>query len=188
MFSIRHLCALLVILMAAAPAAAQDTDTTETAEAQGTATAAPVRNGSRFGAWTVTCEALGVNETACVLSQTLVRSSDDRFLAEILAFWSGDGTSSYMAARLPNGVFFPSGFAFKPEDSEERQSFAWQSCSQELCEALLPIDLETLQTLEDGADVFAGYRPRLGADPLVFRLNLEGISDGMTALKAALED
>ncbi|MGB2200354.1 MAG: hypothetical protein ACPH5G_03355, partial [Pseudooceanicola atlanticus] len=66
-----------------------------------------------------------MNETACVLSQTLVRSSDDRFLAEILAFWSGDGTSSYMAARLPNGVFFPSGFAFKPEDSEERQSFAW---------------------------------------------------------------
>ena len=87
MFSIRHLCALLVLLMAAAPAVAQDTDTSETAEAQGTATAAPVRNGARFGAWTVTCEALGVNETACVLSQTLVRSSDDRFLAEILAFF-----------------------------------------------------------------------------------------------------
>lgn len=164
---------------------AQDT-ATPTTDDTAASQPAPVRNGARYGAWTVTCEALGMNDTACVLSQTLVRSADNQLLAEVLAFWSGDGAASYMAARVPNGVFFPSGFAFKPEDSEERQSFVWQSCSAELCEGLLPIDAATLDSLESGADVFAGYRPRLGAEPLVFRLNLDGISEGMAALKAGL--
>ncbi len=169
-------------------ALAQDgTGETATEEAGATEKAnTRVVNGTKFGAWTVSCEALAVNETACVLNQTLVRSSDNQFLAEVLAFWSGDGERSFMAARVPNGVFFPSGFAFKPEDSEDRQEFVWQSCSRDLCEALLSIDTETFAALEAGADIYAGYRPRLGADPVVFRLNFDGIGEGMAALKGAL--
>lgn len=172
------LTALFAILASAAPALAQDA-ATETPR---------IANGTRFDAWTVTCEAIAVNETACVLSQTLVRSADNQFLAEILAFWSGVGSASYMAARVPNGVFFPSGFAFKPEGTEERQDFVWQSCSRDLCEALAEIDPATLEALEDGPDVFAGYRPGLGSEPVVFRLGMEGIGAGMAALKTALAD
>ncbi|WP_407495603.1 invasion associated locus B family protein [Pseudooceanicola sp. MF1-13] len=189
-FVSRFAPALALMLAVSVPAAmAQDTDAAATTDDSAAATA-PVRmaNGQRFGAWTVTCEALAVNETACVLSQTLVQTEGNNFLAEILAFWSGDGSSSYMAARVPNGVYFPSGFAFKPEDSEERQTFVWQSCSRELCEALIEIDAETLKELEAGAPVFAGYRPRLGADPMVFQLNLDGIGEGMDALQAALSN
>lgn len=188
MSHLRTLGLSLALALGATVLPAQDADTTTATQETAVATPAPVRNGARYGAWTVTCEALGVNETACVLSQTLVRSADNQFLAEILAFWSGDGSTSYMAARVPNGVFFPSGFAFKPEDSEERQSFVWQSCSRELCEGLLPVDMEALGALEDGAEVFAGYRPRLGAEPLVFRLNFDGVTEGMTALKAGLSN
>ncbi len=186
---------IALCLTTAFAATAQDTTGTDTTQADAVVTetkedqkATPSRmaNGTRFGAWTVTCEALAVNETACVLSQTLIRSADNQFLAEILAFWSGDGSQSYMAARIPNGVFFPSGFAFKPEDSEERQNFTWQSCSRDLCEALLEINAETLTALEGGANVFAGYRPRLGAEPLVFQLDFTGIGDGLAALKSAL--
>lgn len=162
-----------ILWLAAAGAQAQEPE----------ADAPRIANGARFGAWTVTCEAIAVNETACVLSQTLVRSADERFLAEILAFWSGDGSQSYVAARVPNGVFFPSGFAFKPEGAEDRQELIWQSCSRDLCEALAQIDLATLTALEAGADVFAGYRPGLGAEPVVFKLDLTGIEEGMTALR-----
>jgi len=183
--------ALVIALGLTAPlAVAQDAEQADAAATAESTAPVPVRmaNGQRFGAWTVTCEALAVNETACVLSQTLVQTEGNTFLAEILAFWSGDGTSSYLAARVPNGVYFPSGFAFKPEDSEERQTFVWQSCSQELCEALIEIDAARLKELEAGAPVFAGYRPRLGADPMVFQLNLDGIGEGMDALKAALSN
>ena len=137
------------------------------------------------------CEAIAVNQTACVLSQRLVRSADNVFLAEFLAFHSGDGERSYLAARVPNGVFFPSGFAFKAEggeqaeDSEQRQEFVWQSCSRDICEALLEIDIDSIVELEQAETLIAGYCPNLRADPVVFRFSLEGAVAGLGALKAA---
>lgn len=146
-----------------------------------------IANGTRFGAWTVTCEALAVNETACVLSQRLVRSSDNAFLAELLAFWSADGTRSYMAARVPNGVFFPSGFAFKKEADEEQQQFVWQSCARDLCEALLEMDMDTVKDLEAAESLIAGYRPSLQSEPLVFRMSMDGAEAGLMALKESMQ-
>lgn len=184
---ITKFAAILAFSLLPGLAMSQD-DTTETAEAAPAEETAPVRiaNGQRFGAWTVTCEAVAVGETACVLSQRLVRTSDNAFLAEVLAFWSADGEQSFLAARVPNGVYFPSGFAFKPSDSEERAEFVWQSCSADVCEALLTEELTKLEEYaasEEG--VVAGYRPNLRSEPLIFRMDLSGIGEGMTALKAA---
>lgn len=166
---------LAALLASAVSAAAQSADARP-----------PVANGERVGAWTVTCEAIAVGETACVLTQRLVRTQDNAFLAELLAFESGDGSGTYIAARVPNGVYFPSGFAFRPDDGDERFDFTWQSCTRDLCEALLQIDRETLATLAAAeAGVIAGYRPSLALDPLVFRLSLEGAIEGLAALAPA---
>ncbi len=160
----------------------------DSGDAAATTTVQPMRiaNGTRFGAWRVNCEAIAVNETACVLSQRLVRTSDNVFLAELLAFWSSDGTKSYIAARVPNGVYFPSGFALKPEEVDERQDFIWQSCSRDICEALLELPLDAFETLESSENIIAGYRPSLRSEPLVFRTSLQGASEGLKALKASM--
>jgi invasion protein IalB len=184
--------ALAAALLCAAPGwgIAQD----DAADADGTgaetaaeASAAPPRvaNGSRVGAWTVTCEAIAVGETACVLTQRLVRTSDNAFLAELLAFRSADGARTFLAARVPNGVFFPSGFAVRAGDEGEQREFSWQSCSRDLCEALLEVDAEVLAELEEAETLLAGYRPGLQADPLVFRFSAAGAADGLSALDAA---
>lgn len=157
------------------------------ANAQETSETPRIANGQQFGAWTVTCEAIAVNETACVLSQRLVRSSDNAFLAELLAFWSGDGEQTYFAARVPNGVFFPSGFAIRADEAEERQDFAWQSCSREICEALLTVNMDEIKTLEEAESLIAGYRPNLALQPAVFRLSIEGATEGLTALRKTVQ-
>jgi invasion protein IalB len=167
----------------AGAAGAQESDAS--GDAQEAAAPTPVANGARIGAWTVTCEAVAVGQTACVLSQRLVRSADNAFLAELLAFRSADGARTFLAARVPNGVFFPSGFAVRPEDSETQREFVWQSCSRDLCEALLEVEPQTLAELEGAGALLAGYRPALTAEPLVFRLSLEGAGDGLDALDAA---
>lgn len=177
------LCAASLIAISGVSAQAQETASGAAADA---APVERIANGTRFGAWTVTCEALAVNETACLLTQRLVRSSDNAFLAEVLAFWSGDGSQRYLAARVPNGVFFPSGFAVKPEDGEEQTQFVWQSCARDLCEALLEIDAQALADLEAAEGLVAGYRPNLRADPLVFRMSLEGATEGLAALQASM--
>lgn len=147
--------------------------------------AAPSRvaNGQRFGAWTVTCEAIAVNETACVLTQRLVRSEGNSFLAEVLAFWSADRSKAYIAARVPNGAYLPSGFAMQVDGSKDRMDFVWQSCSSDLCEALIEVAPDKIETLSNGGEMLAGYRPNLRSEPVVFRLGMDGLFEGLTALK-----
>jgi invasion protein IalB len=142
-------------------------------------------NGSQFGNWTVSCEAVGVNETICVLSQRLVASSGQQFLAEFLAFADPDEPGAYVAARVPLGVHFPAGFALREEAGAEQIAFEWQSCSTELCEALIRFDPEGLQEIDAAESVIAGYLPQIGVEPLVFRVGIAGIREGLIALAQA---
>ena len=146
-----------------------------------------VSNGARFGQWVVNCQALAVNETACMLEQRLVRSDDGAFLTDLLVFSSPDGSKNYLSARVPVGVYFPHGFAFRPvadEDSEIR--LIWQSCSPDRCEALIELDAETLAGLEAAeGGLIAGYRPGILAEPVVFRFSVAGASAGLAALEAS---
>lgn len=145
-----------------------------------------VTNGMRFGSWVVACEAIAVNETTCVLRQRLVRSADNTFLAELVAFWDRDMKQAFLAGRVPIGAYFPSGFVMRTGEAETRYEFAWQSCSQDACEALLQPESETLATIDGAGEAILGYRPAMQAEPLVFRTRMNGLVEGLDRLKAAL--
>ncbi|MCC6007579.1 MAG: invasion associated locus B family protein [Rhodobacteraceae bacterium] len=145
-----------------------------------------LQNGARFGDWTVACEAVAVNETICVLSQRLVAREGERFLTELLAFNDTEEPVAYLAARVPLGVYFPAGFSMRPEGGDTALDFEWQSCGEDLCEALLVLDADALAALEQGPAAIAGYVPRTGAEALVFRIGTEGLSGGLVALARAL--
>lgn len=161
-------------MLAVTPALAQDT---------------PVRvaNGQSFGAWTVSCEAVAVGETACVLNQQLIRTNDRAFLAQMLAIWSADLEKRYLLARVPLGVYLPAGLAMKPESAEGEDAivqFVWQSCNANFCEALVEMDEDVIaRFVTEGQPVIASYRPGLNADPVVFRFSMAGMVDGMDALR-----
>ncbi len=159
-------------------------------EASGDAPAAvTVVNGQTFGAWTVACQALGVNRTSCVLSQRLVRRADNAFLAEILAFANADDSKRFLAARVPNGVYLPAGFALRPADSEEETRFVWQSCSARLCEALVELTPELAQSLEAASGgLVAGYKPSIQGEPVIFAFSAEGLTAGLDALAQAASE
>ncbi|WP_425073622.1 invasion associated locus B family protein [Sagittula sp. S175] len=165
----RPLAFLAALSLTTVPAGAQD-----------------VGNGQKFGAWTVGCEALGMNRTACVLNQTLSRDSDQAFIAQMMAFWSADGEKMYLAARVPMGAYLPSGFAIRAEEKEEAVPFVWQACQGQVCEAMREVDSEMLDDLGlDNEAVLGSFRPRLGMEPIVFRFSMAGIREGLTALHPA---
>ncbi len=171
----------LAPLAAGLPASAQET--------AGEASAVTVVNGQTFGAWTVACQALGVNRTSCVLSQRLVRRADNAFLAEILAFTNADDSKRFLAARVPNGVYLPAGFALRPADSEDETRFVWQSCSARLCEALVELTPELARSLEGASGgLIAGYRPSLQSESVIFAFSAEGLTAGLDALAQAAVD
>ena len=152
----------------------------------GVAEAQRVENGARFGAWTVACEAVAVNETICVLTQRLVEAEGQGFLTELLAFNDGEEAQAWVVARVPLGVHFPGGFALQPEEDDTPLEFAWQSCAPQLCEALLPVDAAALAALEGSASAIAGYVPAPGEAPVVFLVATEGLAEGLAALARAL--
>ncbi len=151
------------------------------------ASAQGVSNGDRFGAWHVTCEATGVNRTICGLNQRILRSSDGRYLADVLALWTPDLSQRYLLARVPLGVFFPSGLSLGERDAAARLQFTWQACGTQLCEAVLVLDDETLAAIE-GSETpqLLAYRPGAGQEPLVFELQTAGLGEGLDTLKASL--
>jgi invasion protein IalB len=142
-----------------------------------------VRNGDTFGAWRVNCEALGKNRTVCILTQTLTRDTDGAFIAQMLAFWSADGSTAYLGARVPMGAYLPAGFIVQGENAEEGVPFIWQSCAGDICEALREVEGDMLQTLADENDTVLGqFRPNLNMEPLVFRFSMTGVIEGLEAL------
>lgn len=151
-----------------------------------TAQAQTVTNGQTFGNWTVNCSATGVGETACVLAQRILRSEDRAFIAEILAMQSRDGAKTFLAARVPVGVYLPAGFAMRATDSDDVTTFIWQTCGSELCEAIVEIEPETLATLAREDQVVLGaFKPNLQSENFVFRFSLAGAVEGLAALQAA---
>ena len=168
----RHIVLALAALAAAHTAQAQE----------------PVQNGQVFGAWTVSCEAVAVGQTACVLNQQILRSEDRAFVAQMLAFQSPDGTQTYLSARVPVGVYFPAGFAIRAEDSEDVTNFVWQTCGRDLCEAVTEITPEALAELgAEGRVVLGAFRPAIQAENFVFRFSMNGAADGLAALSTAQE-
>jgi len=157
-------CAIALLLLAT-PVAAQD---------------GPA-NGTRYGAWVLSCEALGPGQTVCALRQTLVADPGDRFVAELLAFPAPDaGDTTWFAARVPSGAYLPSGFALRPHGAESGLRFDWQSCSPDLCEAVALV--EDVAGFENGPAI-AGYLPGLQAAPAVFEVGMEGLAEGLAALR-----
>lgn len=150
--------------------------------------AARVANGTRFGNWTLTCEALAVGETACVLNQRIARSSDGVFLSDFLMFWNPRAEDEiFLAARVAEGAYLPAGFAIRGESAADdaQRDLTWQSCSGDLCEALTAFTSDEIAALEDGGDVIAGYRPSLQSEAVIFRFSMVGAGAGLDALKAA---
>lgn len=152
------------------------------------AKAQDVQNGQAFGDWAVNCSAVAVGQTACVLQQQILRSEDRAFVAQLLAFRTPDHSKTFLSARVPVGVYFPAGFAIRPENSDEILRFVWQSCGRDLCEAAVEIDAETLAKLTaEGTTILGAYRPNIQAENFVFSFSMTGAAQGLDALKRAQE-
>lgn len=145
-----------------------------------------VSNGQVFGAWAVNCSAVGVGETACVLNQVIQRDTDNAFITQMMAFQNADASKTYLAARVPIGVYLPTRFAIRAEEGDEVLSFVWQACRPDLCEAIVEVEPDFLADLaSDGRTVLGAFRPSPKGETFVFRFAMTGAMEGLAALQAA---
>lgn len=148
----------------------------------------PARIGQSFGQWTVSCEAIGVGQTSCILEQSLYRREDGAFVAQALLFWNADGQQSYVGMRVPLGAYLPAGAEIRATAEAEPIRLAWQTCVQQFCEAVQLLSLERLETLAQGSgEMLGGYQPAIGREPIVFAFSMSEALEGMQALRPVFE-
>lgn len=141
-----------------------------------------VANGTRFGEWTVLCEAVAVGETACYLAQEVVRLDTSATLAALLVVPGQDGEGQFLSIRAPQPVWLAAAMALRLPGAEEEIALAWQSCTAQYCEALIPLSQAQVTVLDVPEAALVGYRTTPGADALVFEAGFSGIGAGLTAL------
>ncbi|MFC6589378.1 invasion associated locus B family protein [Sulfitobacter pacificus] len=177
---------IVLALVLTLPASAQTSTKDDAAVAPSTPEAAVVVNGQKFGAWSVSCIAIAVGKTDCTLTQRVLRSTDKAFIADIVATRNPEG-QSFLIARVPVGVFLPTGFAMREAESDDEEAvmqFAWQSCNREVCEAVLQIDADKVAALstEENA-MIAAFRPSAQTEPFLFQFSLNGMASGLDAVR-----
>lgn len=179
---------IVLALVLTLPASAQTSTESDadTAAAQATPESAVVVNGQTFGAWSVSCIAIAVGETDCTLTQRVLRASDKAFVADLIATRNPEG-ASFLIARVPVGVFLPTGFAMREAESDDEEAvmqFTWQTCNREFCEAVLQIDAgkATALSAEENAMV-AAFRPSAQTEPFLFQFSLNGMASGLDAIR-----
>lgn len=189
-----YLIAGLMVPLLALGAMAQDEDLDLTAEAEAEAasvTTAPSQtvdneetfNNTLFGDWLVTCEAVSVTRVACSLRQQLTLTENDQLIVQMIAIPAADDTA-ILLAQVPMGAYLPAGavYRFDNDDEEEQRSMVWQRCMDGLCEAAIQLDQEELENFAANDRLLFGYRPDIGAEPLIVGLDISQFNEALAAI------
>lgn len=187
------LAGLMVPLLAlGAMAQEEDLDPDETgAEATPLATApsqavadGETLNNTLFGDWLVTCEAVSVTRVACSLRQQLTLTENDQLIVQMIAV-PAEGDTAILLAQVPMGAYLPAGAVYRfdnDNEEEEQRSMVWQRCMDGLCEAAIQLDQEELENFAANDRLLFGYRPDIGAEPLIVGLDISQFNEALAAI------
>ena len=188
----QYLLAGIMAPLLACGALAQDGDLDLGSDAALTATPAQTRtdgetlNNTLFGDWMVSCEAVSVSRVACSLRQQLTLADTDQLIVQMVAV-PAEGDSAILLAQVPMGAYLPAGAVYRfdnENEDEEQRSMVWQRCLGGLCEAAIQLDAEELAQFAANDRLLFGYRPDIGAEPLIVALDISRFNEALAAIRA----
>ncbi|MCH2164969.1 MAG: invasion associated locus B family protein [Marinovum sp.] len=141
-------------------------------------------NGQVFDDWRLVCQAVGVNQTRCVISQSLSISESNAFLAEVTVrlVETDEGSQTVIAVSTPTNMLLPIRPAYRIEDSGETIAMEWRTCTPRVCSASRILSPAELAALKAGIRMTMGYQPTNQETPVNFPVSLKGITAGIAAL------
>lgn len=149
------------------------------------AAAAEPRVGERFSDWTFDCTAISANVNKCVLTQTLLATTDStgnqgRVLKLTLGQLGTEG-ELVLLALAPLGIYIPAGVAGKV-DQDEQFPMILQSCTERGCEAAVQVGPELLQSMKAGENLLIGFNAQSDGKTITVPASLKGLTAGLKAL------
>lgn len=141
---------------------------------------------TRFGAWTVACQAVTTTRNVCRLVQEQVLTETGTLVVRLISQPLEDG-GAVLLAQVPMGVWLPGGAVWRLEQygEPEQNEMIWQRCFGDVCEAVQVLDAATIEAMQAAGNMLFGYSADPGADPVVVRVGLDGYRDGIEVLRAS---
>lgn len=141
-------------------------------------------NGTIIGNWRLACQATAVNQTSCVIAQTLSVGAQNTFLAEVtLRYAEIDGSDrTIMAVSTPTNMRLSAQPGYRVSDSDETLPLTWRTCTPQICTASRILEESEISALRANPSFVLGYHPMGNPEPLVFEISLDGVSAGLDAL------
>ncbi len=168
----------LAVVLAAAPAVAQEAET----EAE---TSTDLANNTPFGDWVVSCQAATVQRNICQLVQVQTLRDTGQMLARFVALPVEDG--AILLAQMPMGVYLPGGAVYRFAENEEleQREMIWQRCLGEVCEAAAPLDGEELALFAEHEQILVGFRMSAEDEPIILGVDISQFNEALEALERA---
>ena len=145
------------------------------------AQAAP-QKGKVFDEWGVECEATPDKKEQCFVSQTHTMKDGKGRLMKLSVGYLGKNGQPLMVSTLPLGVNLPAGAAFKVDDSKTQNKMAYQSCSNDGCMAVAPLDGATIKAMQNGKNMTIGMMPVSGGKTITVIAPLKGFQPAFASL------
>lgn len=141
-------------------------------------------NGTLFGNWRLSCQATAVNQTTCVIAQTLTVGEQNAFLAEVtFQYAEVDGENkTIMAVSTPTNMLLSARPGYRMTDTEETLPLTWRTCTPQICTASRVLEDSEVDAIRTNQTFVIGYHPIANPEPLVFEISLQGASEGLDAL------
>ena len=144
----------------------------------------PVRNGAKFGDWTLRCVAESVGQTNCALIQRLAQAETNAFVAEVglNRANTAEGARTLLVLLTPDGTALNLLPAYVVDEGEEQVTLNWRTCASQLCRAAALLTTEQENALKAGGRMVLAYQ-RFGAQqPVRLAVSLSGVTAGLNAL------
>lgn len=156
------------------------------AQAQDATTPLDVANGTMFGDWIVSCEAVTISRNVCRLLQEQTLRDNNGLVARFIALPAEEG-GAILLAQVPMGVYLPGGAVYRLENAQEaaQQEMIWQRCWGNVCEAALGLEAAQLEAIDDAGAILFGYRGDISSEPVITRVDMSNFRAGLDALRAA---
>ncbi|OSM07311.1 invasion associated locus B family protein [Magnetofaba australis] len=143
------------------------------------------KSGDRFGNWSLTCVALGPQQTRCGLTQQVMSKKSGKPVFKLSLAYAKSSDRLLLTAKTPLNVLLPSGVLLTV-DKHKPQRMRMYQCKRTGCLAVTKVDDALYAQLIGGKVVEARIWLTLKGNKvakLPIKLRLPGVKEGLAALK-----
>ncbi len=139
--------------------------------------------GDKFGVWSFSCTALGVDKTRCGLVQVVKSPSTEKNIIKVVFGYLGKNGEPALIIHTPMNIFLDTGVLIKVDQGKQLK-MNMQRCRPEGCIAAMHVKPEFFKELSSGATLKVGFilwnEKKI---PVIVPVTLSGLADGMARIK-----